>query len=124
MRLQAQVARRSTDGGERDAALDELLAGTDRAARLVDAVLTLARYDAQQDPKLDGAAVDVRRSPHHVALEFKTRAAQRGLTLELAGGSGYPNDRADPGCARRRAAKSDRQLRFRFARSRVRIGNE
>src|SRR5205807_939842 len=77
MRLQAQVARRSTDGGERDAALDELLAGTDRAARLVDAVLTLARYDAQQDPKLDGAAVDVTSLAHHVALEFKTRAAQR-----------------------------------------------
>ncbi len=119
MRLQAQVARRSTDGGERDAALDELLAGTDRAARLVDAVLTLARYDAQQDPKLDGAAVDVTSLAHHVALEFKTRAAQRGLTLELAAGADtrMTGDQDALGVALRNLI--DNALRF--ARSRVRI---
>jgi len=38
LRLQAQVARRASDAGERAAALDELLAGTDRAARLADSV--------------------------------------------------------------------------------------
>src|SRR5208337_4463239 len=46
LRLQAQVALRARDPKERNAALNDLLLGTDRAARMVDAVLTLARLDA------------------------------------------------------------------------------
>ena len=119
LRLQAQVARRSTDARERDTALEELLAGTDRATRLVDSVLTLARYDARQDPVLDGNAVDLFRLAHHVAREFEAPAAQRGLTIELAAGAdiGLTGDEDALGVALRNLI--DNALRF--ARSRIRI---
>jgi two-component system sensor histidine kinase QseC len=119
LRLQAQVARRSSDAGERAAALDELLAGTDRAARLADSVLTLARYDAQQHPALDADAVDIAQLTYHVAREFMARAAQRGLTLELAvaADTRLAGDQDALGVALRNLI--DNALRF--ARSRVRI---
>ena len=119
LRLQAQVARRSTDASERDTALEELLAGTDRATRLVDSVLTLARYDARQDPVLDGNAVDLFRLAHHVAREFEAPAAQRGLSIELAAAAdiGLTGDEDALGVALRNLI--DNALRF--ARSRIRI---
>jgi signal transduction histidine kinase len=119
LRLQAQVARRSTDARERDDALNELLAGTDRAARLVDSVLTLARYDAGRDLTLDGEPIEIAQLAHHVALEFKARAAQRGLTLELAAAANtwLTGDQDALGVALRNLI--DNALRF--ARSRIRI---
>jgi two-component system sensor histidine kinase QseC len=45
LRAQAQVARGATDDRERMRALDNVLAGCDRAAHLVDQLLTLARLD-------------------------------------------------------------------------------
>jgi two-component system sensor histidine kinase QseC len=45
LRAQAQVARGATDDRERTHALDNVIAGCDRAAHLVDQLLTLARLD-------------------------------------------------------------------------------
>jgi len=45
LRAQAQVARGATDDRERAHALDNVLAGCDRAAHLVDQLLTLARLE-------------------------------------------------------------------------------
>jgi len=48
IRAQAQVARGATGDAERRHALDQLLIGCDRAARLIDQLLMLARVDAGQ----------------------------------------------------------------------------
>jgi two-component system sensor histidine kinase QseC len=47
LRAQAQVALRSREDGERSEALRELIGGVDRATRLVETVLTLARLDGR-----------------------------------------------------------------------------
>lgn len=46
IRAQAQVALGTSDGGDRDVVLRKVMAGCDRAARLVDQLMTLARLDA------------------------------------------------------------------------------
>ena len=84
LRLQAQVARRSTRYAERAAALDELLDGTDRAARMVDSVLTLARYDARRSGDLEQARVDLSMLAKLVAREFQPLSSQQGTDLALA----------------------------------------
>lgn len=47
LRIQTQVAMRSTDEAERQHALENVLRGTDRATRLVEQLLTLARVDPE-----------------------------------------------------------------------------
>lgn len=47
LKIQAQVALRSTDGTERTTALNNVLQGVDRATRLVEQLLTLARVDPE-----------------------------------------------------------------------------
>ncbi len=47
LRAQAQVARGASDGAERSRALDNVIAGCDRAAHLVDQLLTLARLEPE-----------------------------------------------------------------------------
>lgn len=84
LRLQAQVALRSTGSAERAAALDELLEGTDRAARMVDSVLMLARYDARRSGDLMQARVDLSMLANLVAREFQPLASQQGTDLVLA----------------------------------------
>jgi len=84
MRLQAQVARRSRDPQERDSALDELLSGTDRAARMVDAVLALARFDAETDLQVSGSPVRLDHLAELIASEFSASAAASGIAIRLA----------------------------------------
>jgi two-component system sensor histidine kinase QseC len=60
IRMQAQVALASTEDGERRLALQATLKGCDRATRLVEQLLTLARLESGQAPapsRLDLAAV-------------------------------------------------------------------
>lgn len=64
IRAQAQVALGATDEGERTAVLHKVVSGCDRAARVVEQLLTLARLDA--------ATAEV---PGHVALRALARAA-------------------------------------------------
>ena len=47
LKVQAQVALRATDEGERVTALSNVLRGVDRASRLVEQLLTLARVDPE-----------------------------------------------------------------------------
>jgi two-component system sensor histidine kinase QseC len=54
LRAQAQVALRARDEGERSEALQALIGGVDRATRLVETVLALARLDARS---IDRAAL-------------------------------------------------------------------
>lgn len=82
LRAQAQVALRSTDTGERDAALRALLGGVDRAARAVDSVLALARLDALDPAHL--AAVELPRLVQIVLEDLGPQAAQRGLIVQAS----------------------------------------
>jgi two-component system sensor histidine kinase QseC len=87
LRVQAQVAQRSTDEEERQQALEKLQVGVERASRLVDQLLTLARVDpesglAQREPiALDGLAEEV-------LSVFTGEAAIKQLELDLAIGRG------------------------------------
>ncbi len=83
LRLQAQVARRAKDRAEREAALDELLAGADRAARMVDSVLTLARLDAHSGAESSKDNVDAGKLARLVVGEFAPLAEARGIKITL-----------------------------------------
>jgi len=83
IRAQAEVARDTRDPAARGAALDHVIEGCDRAARLVDQMLLLARIEeqaAQGAPpvtRLDQAAA-------HVIADLAPAALDQGVSLELA----------------------------------------
>ncbi len=85
LRLQAQVAQRARNRPERDAALEELLAGTDRAARMVDSVLTLARLDANIAAQIARNSIDLGILVRLIADEYLPLAARRGLRIIVVG---------------------------------------
>ena len=83
IRAQAEVARDSIDSATREVALEHVIEGCDRAARLVDQMLLLARIDerASQDgpatSRLDQAAA-------RVIADLAPAALENGVALELA----------------------------------------
>ena len=81
LRAQAQVALRSRDEGERSEALQALIGGVDRATRLVETVLTLARLDARS---IDRAALPA-VSLEEIAAEAvdALRASPRARTIRI-----------------------------------------
>lgn len=81
IRMQAQVAQGATVAAERNDALAATLQGCDRAARLVDQLLQLARLENQSDVTRDTAelAVCVQRMAH----DLTPAAARRGQHLLL-----------------------------------------
>ena len=85
LRTHAQVARAAADDEERRSALDSVIAGCDRAARLVEQLLTLARLD----PNLvQGRAepCDLRVLAQEVIADLAPAALARKVEIELAGG--------------------------------------
>jgi two-component system sensor histidine kinase QseC len=80
-RAQAQVARAAADGAERDRALDALMQGCDRAAHLIDQLLTLSHVDAADAPTAD--AVPLRQLAEEVLAEFAPLALEKDIELEL-----------------------------------------
>lgn len=87
IRAQAQVALAETDATQRAHALRATLAGCDRAARLVDQLLTLSRLEAGAEPP--AALLDLSTLAQRVVGELAPRAIDRGQTLGLD---------AEPGC--------------------------
>ena len=81
IRAQAQVALGASDDDARRRALEHTLEGCDRAARLVEQMLTLARLDAAQVPAL--VDVDVAALARRVAAEVAPRALAKGQALAL-----------------------------------------
>ena len=83
IRTQAQVAMGAVDDAdERRHALQNTLAGCDRAARLVDQLLTLARLDAPASTAASGRT-DLRALARSVAADMAPQALARGQDLEL-----------------------------------------
>ncbi|HQR22520.1 MAG TPA: ATP-binding protein [Burkholderiaceae bacterium] len=94
LRAQAQVALRSHDAAERNEALQALIGGVDRATRLVETVLALARLDAST---LDRAALPIvalRPLVAGVVDGLSTAARASGRTIEVdVPDIGVPADR-------------------------------
>jgi two-component system sensor histidine kinase QseC len=81
---QAQVARRATDDASRNEALDALVAGAERAARLVEQMLTLARLES--GPTTAAARLELREVVRAAMAEAAGAALAKGIELELAEG--------------------------------------
>lgn len=86
LKIQAQVALRSNDDKERRHALERVLSGVDRASRLVEQLLTLARVDPDSEAPLD-ESIKLDELCEDIAASVAGEAAARNIELELAGGS-------------------------------------
>jgi len=81
IRAQAQVARGAYDDATRAHALDNVITGCDRAAHLIDQLLTLARLDrSQQAP---AQACRLRTLAAETLAELAPQAVNRDIQLEL-----------------------------------------
>jgi two-component system OmpR family sensor kinase/two-component system sensor histidine kinase QseC len=82
LKIQVELVRRAADDGARQAALDALAAGVDRATRLVEQLLTLARSEpgAQTRPP---APVDLAELARTELANAAALASARGTTLSL-----------------------------------------
>lgn len=86
LRAQAQVARGSADDAQRRHALDQVIAGCDRATHLVAQLLTLARlepesFQARREP------CDLRATAKAAIAELAPRALEKNIDIELKSGS-------------------------------------
>lgn len=83
IRAQAQVALGAgNDAAQREHALQATLAGCDRATRLVEQLLTLARLEAA--PDAPAGSVDLSALARRIAADLAPTALARRQTLELA----------------------------------------
>jgi two-component system sensor histidine kinase QseC len=82
---QAQVARKAARDAERNEALDALVAGADRAARLIEQMLTLARLEATG---LGGSVqrVELRELARQALADAAPRALEKGIDVALEDG--------------------------------------
>jgi two-component system, OmpR family, sensor histidine kinase QseC len=82
IRIQAQVAQRAEDAGQRRRALAQILNGVDRAGHLVEQLLTLARADSQQGEVIRRSRADLRRVARIALEQSAALAVERGIELE------------------------------------------
>lgn len=94
LRTQAQVAMRAVDDAGRRRALEQVVAGVDRATQLVEQLLTLARVDPEAS-RAAGAAVDLDRVASEVLADLAPAALVRGTDLRLEEPRGRPRARGD-----------------------------
>ncbi|CAL1239689.1 ATP-binding protein [Candidatus Methylocalor cossyra] len=88
IRAQAQVAQQARDPDTRNHALDGLVRGCERAAQLIDQLLTLARLDARAGPPQGHC--DLLPVVRTVLAELAPWAHGRGIALELLGDESVP----------------------------------
>lgn len=84
LKTQAQVALAAKDAASRSHALQQVLAGCDRAAHLVEQMLTLARLDPQASAPSFGE-VDLREVAADVIGDLTEAALAKDIDLGLAG---------------------------------------
>ena len=85
IKAQAQVARMASSARVRDEALDRVVSGADRAGRLVDQLLTLARLEAQSGGRQE--RVDLRALAVDVAAQRAPAALARSVQVEVDEGA-------------------------------------
>ena len=82
LRAQAQVARGATSETARTHALDNVIAGCDRATHLVEQLLTLARLEPAQVPR-ERAPCDLRAVAEAAIADTMPFALEKGVEIEL-----------------------------------------
>jgi len=80
---QAQVAQRSSNDAEREHAIEQLRVGVDRAAHLVDQLLTLARLDPEQ-ANANVQSLQLKILTEEVCAANGAAAVSKQIGLELA----------------------------------------
>jgi two-component system sensor histidine kinase QseC len=83
------VARASVDDAERAHALEQVIAGCDRASRLVEQLLTLARLDPEQ-PGSGAERCDLQEIAKTAVAELAPYAVSRRIDIDLAEGAPLP----------------------------------
>jgi len=83
LKTQAQVAKGATDDGARQHALDRVIEGCDRTARLVNQLLTLARLEPDQRRPTESA--DLRALAREVVGELAPFALAKDVEVEVRG---------------------------------------
>jgi two-component system sensor histidine kinase QseC len=83
LKTQAQVARGAADDASRSRALDSVIAGCDRATRLVEQLLTLARLEQVSSPR---QACELSQLAREVIAELAPGALAKRVEIELAAG--------------------------------------
>ncbi len=91
LKIQAQVARIATIDSERQRVLDNVIVGSDRAAHLVEQLLTLARLEPGQSEHLCQHC-DLRSVATTTVAELAPLALRRNIELELDPGRPAPVD--------------------------------
>lgn len=87
LKIQAQVAQGARNNEERVVAVDNILKGVDRATRLVEQLLTLARLDPESSRK-DIEQVDLANVAARVIGELANKALHKDIDLGLHEHSG------------------------------------
>jgi two-component system OmpR family sensor kinase/two-component system sensor histidine kinase QseC len=82
LKLQVQMLKRAPEGAARDEAVAALGAGVDRATRLVEQLLTLARNEPGARPA-EPMAIDLGELVRQALIDSGALALARGSTLEL-----------------------------------------
>ncbi|WP_034713557.1 ATP-binding protein [Acidovorax sp. JHL-9] len=82
IRMQAQVAQGATDTQERATALEATVQGCDRATRLVEQLLQLARLDAEPAPA-SGSSTPLADVAHQVVADLQATAERRQQRIVL-----------------------------------------
>ena len=97
IKSQAQVAQAASSSAERIHAIDSAILGCDRAAHLIDQLLTLARLDALDDSAAE--ACPLREIASGVIAEIAPAALEKDVQIELVEGDEV-TVRGDPGLLR------------------------
>ena len=86
LKIQAQVARASAGGAERTHALDNVIAGCDRATHLVQQLLTLARLDPEE-PGSKTEVCDLQDLASIAVADLAQYAWSKKIEIDLAEGA-------------------------------------
>ena len=89
LKTQAQVARAAAGDAERKHALDNVIAGCDRATHLVQQLLTLARLDPDE-PGSKAETCDLQALASAAVAELAPYALSKKVEIELAEGDAVP----------------------------------
>ncbi|MBS0446840.1 MAG: sensor histidine kinase N-terminal domain-containing protein [Proteobacteria bacterium] len=89
LKLQLQLLRRAPDDAARGDALDAIGAGIERAARLVEQLLVLARNEPGASPPA-GEAADLADVVRQAAEDAQPLATQGGSTITVSAAQGVP----------------------------------
>lgn len=89
LKIQAQVALRSTDRVEQNAALENVLHGVDRATRLVEQLLTLARVDPET-AVAGHKKIDLQALAASVMADLEPLAHAKQIEMSLEDGGACP----------------------------------